>query len=260
MTFSQPQIYYILDNIDEAIKYDGNALLVNRPQLYYGGTNTFFKEFCNVQFDGISISFIGGLTGKNISVSIDRLDPSPEVVLDTAYSTWYQSELLLEGSHSINITLATNIESSLDFMSVEPGLTTNLTGKTLIMDDTYPAIQYGGDWEAVMYSLGVVAFQSNSHHTSTAGSNLTFTYVGSDMTVYGLYDTGSAGGSFELKSTVDSNPSSTQTFTGNLTSKLSWGNHITLFTTQELSLEPGQHTVTLELANKGKVAARYEER
>ncbi|KAJ7580076.1 hypothetical protein C8J56DRAFT_246886 [Mycena floridula] len=244
------QIYYILDDVDDQITYNGLWIRLTPPEIYYGGSSTFFNGTCNIQFEGIGISLVGQIFGQNISVSVDNGSPVIDATFSNAsYSTFYQSPQLSDGSHSVSISHDSITAPSLDFGVVQAGPSTNLVGKTLAVDDTYPGIQYDGTWSPFQYGpgTGFVAFQSNIHQTSTAGSSFTFTYTGTNMTVYGIYEESTPGSSFALTTTVDNaSPPSTQTFTGNLTSELIWLKHISLFTTGDL--EPGQHTVTVELS------------
>ncbi|KAJ7580078.1 hypothetical protein C8J56DRAFT_275139 [Mycena floridula] len=241
------QIYYVIDDIDDEIKYDGTQHLVLDPGIYYGGSSTFNGSF-NVQFEGVSMSCVGTITGGNITVSINNETPFPSSTLQDVYSSWFKSALLSDGSHSVSITPDPNTVTALDYIYVEPGPTTNLVGKTLIVDDTDPGIQYAGNWFYTEYgsATGFMAFQSNFHQTSIAGSSFNFTYIGSNMTVYGIYEESTPGSSYDLTTTLDNDPPVTRTYTGNLTNELSWGRHIALFTADDL--EPGQHTVTVELS------------
>ncbi|KAJ7580095.1 hypothetical protein C8J56DRAFT_275255 [Mycena floridula] len=246
MSFSS-QIYYIVDDIDNEIQYDESAHSLSIPSLYYGGSSTIFNATCNVQFEGIAISFVGEIAGENISFSIDNDSPFTAATLTNgSYSAFYQSPLLSDGSHSVSLAHDPNTFTMVDYMIIQPGPSTNLIGKTLIVDDTYPGVQYGSNWDSLKYGAGFVALQSSIHQTSTVGSSFNFTYTGSNMTVYGIYEEGPAGGSFDLLTTVDDKPSSTRSFAGKLSSELSWGNHIALFTTE--ALDPGQHTVAVELS------------
>ncbi|KAJ7580121.1 hypothetical protein C8J56DRAFT_275794 [Mycena floridula] len=243
------QIYYIIDDSSKAVKFAGIALVDQYP-LFYGGTSTGFYGSCEVQFEGTSISFVGVAVGRNLSVTIDDVGPAPATTIQSSLemSAWYQSPLLDEGSHTMNITTNNLTVTSIDYLVVLPGKTTSLVGKTLAVDDAYPAIQYGSNWETTPVTSNEEfeeTFLSTLHHTSTPGSKFTFTYSGSNMTIFGVFLRDQPG-SFDLTTTIDDGHSSTQTFTGDPNSEPHWQPHFPLFTTGDLHV--GQHTVTVELS------------
>ncbi|KAJ7582383.1 hypothetical protein C8J56DRAFT_792867, partial [Mycena floridula] len=183
-----------------------------------------------------------------LNVTIDGDGPNHASTIQPpalGLAKWYQSPTLEDGAHSITIEPLLNTFISVDYMLVAVGENTSLLGRTLAVDDLYDEIEYGGNWKAKLADDAEFGetFQSTSHQTSTPGSSLTFTYAGSNMTVYGTFQWVQSG-SFDLVAYVDDGPPLTQTFSGIPHS--GWQPHFPLFSTG--NLDPGQHTVTVELS------------
>ncbi|KAG6819362.1 hypothetical protein H0H93_012545 [Arthromyces matolae] len=102
-------------------------------------------------FNGTSISLFGDTpiakASQTFMVSIDGHsryntsynDPTPPTSLQ-----WYQSPVLADGTHKINITHIAG--ASLDYVVVAAGNNTPLLGQTLIVDDSDSSIIYQGSW------------------------------------------------------------------------------------------------------------------
>jgi hypothetical protein len=143
------------------------------------------------RFPGIGIAMWGNTasTMQDFRIQIDgnskyrtsTTDPTPQT-----YMQWYQSPVLSDGQHTLNISDIHGI--ALDFILITPGPTTLLGGKTLILDDSHVAITYRGTgWKnvaGVRYrefegrKSTVKPFQNGTHQTSTEGDSFSFPYSG----------------------------------------------------------------------------------
>ncbi|KAJ7586461.1 hypothetical protein C8J56DRAFT_754929, partial [Mycena floridula] len=146
-------------------------------------------------FTGISIAFIGiSELQKSLLISIDNapqftqtLGSLPASDPDSYYQShqWYQTPTLPQGVHTIELTLDSPLDLGLDYMVIVPGPDTSLTGKNVMVDDSFSSIEYIGSWERIAGADFVppltgfrMPFQNSTHRTSTVGDILKFSYTG----------------------------------------------------------------------------------
>lgn len=121
--------------------------------------------------------------------TIGPLNASTSDTSPPTYVQWFQSPTLDAGSHLIELDSLQ--ELTLDYMVITPGPDTPLSDKTLMIDDTYPGIEYTGSWKIVndrMFTGPSVSpssvlapgwpFQNGTHQTSEIGDTLQFSYTG----------------------------------------------------------------------------------
>ncbi|KAG6831078.1 hypothetical protein H0H87_006194 [Tephrocybe sp. NHM501043] len=215
----------------------------------------------SLTFDGTSISFFGNTPGSNASqdifLSIDGSkpyqtfydDPSPPTSLQ-----WYQSPVLPEGPHTINITHIAG--TSIDYAVITAGQNTPLTGTTLIIDDNDESIEYQGNWTR---NTGRYSSSDNPHsgypygnatsQSSTVGSKATFLFSGNNVTVYSLFDWSHLG-YVEVTYTLDSVSRTirhdvTRSTANFLNGVLQREN--TLLFASDTTLNTGNHNLTMEI-------------
>ncbi|KAF8869686.1 hypothetical protein CPB84DRAFT_1803614 [Gymnopilus junonius] len=75
----------------------------------------------------------------------------------------------------------------LDYITYTPMQSTTLAGQNLIMDNTDQSIHYSGTWNKMTTDFPVgVPYLGTMSGSSKQGSNATFTFTGSSVSVYGL--------------------------------------------------------------------------
>ncbi|KAJ7586736.1 hypothetical protein C8J56DRAFT_106704 [Mycena floridula] len=225
---STDQIFYVVDSSHKSVVYTGTWDLQTGHDFYGGDMETHSSNEASgasvtCTFDGISIAFIGiSELQKSLLVSIDNapqftqtLGSLPASDPDSYYQghQWYQTPTLPQGVHTIELTLDSPLDLGLDYMVVVPGPDTSLTGKNVMVDDSFSSIEYIGSWERIAGADFVppltgfrMPFQNSTHRTSTVGDILKFSYTGADLRIYGL-----SMGQFNMTVTYDNGPPEPQT-------------------------------------------------
>lgn len=97
---------------------------------------------------------------------------------------WYESPVLPEGSHQLDIA---NLHGqSIDFLLITPGPNTSLKGETVLVDDSNVDIAYdGAGWQeirggqrAIKDGRLAVPLDDGIHETAEVGDALQFTFFG----------------------------------------------------------------------------------
>ncbi|KAF8968104.1 hypothetical protein BDZ97DRAFT_1655524 [Flammula alnicola] len=202
----------VLDDTSGAFQFGPRAWANSSLVQWYGGTSVFpdfaagatsnsssavFGSFL-VTFQGTSIAFVGNTpaapSSQSIAVSIDGGaeyetsydDPTPQ-----SYLQWYQSPTLPEGTHTIAVNQVAG--TSLDYAIVTVGPNTPLTGKTILLDNEDPAIQYSGGWtrNTDRFDAGNLPdglpYHNSTHRSSTPGDIITFRFQGTSAQIYGIF-------------------------------------------------------------------------
>ncbi|KAJ7598057.1 hypothetical protein C8J56DRAFT_818623 [Mycena floridula] len=275
-------IYYVLDNTFAGLTYagGGNWSVFESPYFMNGsitwaafdvfgpstgGDPTAGPGTIELTFDGTAVSFYGITTiqasGKanspNFTVSIDgsaATKASTGDVHPPHYVQWYNSNatVLQEGQHVLKLE---NINGTgVDYVLVNPGQNTLLTGQRLMVDDTYAGINYTGGWQVDKDTLVTgngslysgTSFKSTSHQSSAVGSSFTFSFSGTELAVYGIYPWNKPG-NYEITVKVDNQDPFTVAYksSDNPTVPVPTQPNFKLFTTGDLAA--GDHTVTATL-------------
>jgi len=142
---------------------------------------------------GTSVSFFGVTPpvfsgSQNLTVSIDGYtpyntsysDPNPQ-----SYRQWYQSPLLKDGTH--NIELSHIAGTALDFAVVTVGKDTPLSGQTVIVDNDDPGLTFNGTWRRSqdLFNSGPqpdgFPYRNTTHQTTDVGSSFTYRFNGAPI-------------------------------------------------------------------------------
>ena len=100
------------------------------------------------------------------------------------YIQWYQSPTLSDGNHTITVS---HLTGSIDMALITVGPNTLLQGKTLIVDNDNPAIEYFGTWtrNTSPFVPGVLQdgfpIGNTTHHSTTPGDTITFRFTGESV-------------------------------------------------------------------------------
>ncbi|KAJ7577908.1 hypothetical protein C8J56DRAFT_740203, partial [Mycena floridula] len=179
------------------------------------------------------------------------------------YKQWYRSPLLSDTAegHTIRLTVTAGIESLYaDYMAISPGQHTPLLGRTLMIDDTYSGLTFGSGWIPLnnnAFDLGgnpAYTFQNTTLTTSTPGSKFSFSYTGTNMTLYGVFNWKQLG-SYDLVVMVDNQAPVTKNFNTRSIYDNSKGyiqqTNFVLFATPD-SMQAGNHTIVFTLSRCDK--------
>ena len=110
-------------------------------------------------------------------------DPAPP-----SYRQWYQSPVLEQGTH--NVTLANVLGASIDFAVITADISLDTIAEskqTVVVDDSDPAIAYGGVGWAVTNAtfpsnlaaaVSITPYGNSTHVTSTVGDSFEFNFTG----------------------------------------------------------------------------------
>ncbi|PPR05501.1 hypothetical protein CVT26_009005, partial [Gymnopilus dilepis] len=189
-------------------------------------------------------AFYGEIGAANFSTTvaeltnliIDNRAPSSASVDEQGTDTlFYQTPTLHSGSH--NVTFFTFSNVNFDFFVITAANDTDLSGQTLIVDDSDSSIVYSGDWSK---NSSVLAAATNSrtpyggsfHQTNAAGAAATFSFTGNSVSVHGVANTGPMSITFTVDGLpvpatqfADSNGSLNPTFTWYSSDSLSPADH-----------------------------------
>ncbi|KAJ7587359.1 hypothetical protein C8J56DRAFT_78414 [Mycena floridula] len=253
------QIFLVRD--DTAVSLgSGNWGVSQTGTFWYDGSTSFPDTSAlgsfSFEFEGIAVALWGntGPTSQDFQVSIDNGSLYNTSTTDTSpqnWMQWYQSPVLEEGIHTIAVSGLHG--TAIDLLLISPGPNTSLRGKTLLVDDSYSGIVYGGSsWREIRGSkfredppLPALPVQNGTHQTSTVGNSLTFSYTGTSMQLYGILQ--AAGGSLQLSYTIDSGNVLQETHTPDLTTPFK-NDVLNYMLVDTGPLEPGNHTVVVQLA------------
>ncbi|KAK0464539.1 uncharacterized protein EV420DRAFT_1516866 [Desarmillaria tabescens] len=215
-------ITYIVDDSDSAIEYLCTSTHERVINSFFHDTwtsiastncsNGWFQYKFNGEIrsscsDVLTQSCVAG-TRVHVSSPITRYGQDYTVNMDSAgalieYGNGvYTSSLLSDGEHSIIYAIGReNLYPTFDYLTVQAGLSTQMKGRTIIVDDYDPDIAFSGNWSNVAiyptefdYSTG--PYKDTAHWSNTAGDSFSFRFYGSSVAVYGIIsnstDTGSS--------------------------------------------------------------------
>ncbi|KAJ7582331.1 hypothetical protein C8J56DRAFT_1100772 [Mycena floridula] len=274
MALETSQIYYIIDDLSRDVTYGHGLFGGGTECCVFGTTETSFFSL-EITFSGTSVLFIGTFldpvslvaTMDSKAMSPLSLEPNPHY-----YGQWYHSPVLpdTDRSHTINITVDTRQSDgqiisnaiSADYIAVSPGMQTPLLGRTLLADDTHDGFIFGGGWKATGTAVFEIfsdptirflayPFQNTTHTTSTPGSIFSFSYTGTNLTLYGVFHWDQPG-VYDLVTTIDDHPPVTKTFNAATDARPATllglqQIHFPLFSTPS-DLEAGNHNITFNLS------------
>ncbi|KAG6901337.1 hypothetical protein C0995_013425 [Termitomyces sp. Mi166 len=195
--------YILLDNSN---RLTGSPDIWNGAGVLYDGTGAGLKSDI-----GVTFSFSGAvMENEGVAAAFygikerDSLDPIPTlgtILVDgKAYnapdrkqftSPYFSTPTLPDGQH--DVTFKGDFPLILDYAVVTASNTTSLSGERLIVDDGDASLTYSGNW--IRNNSGVWIDDSFSlpsggavHQTQDPMASLTFTFSGTSVSVYGIFD------------------------------------------------------------------------
>ncbi|KAJ7571942.1 hypothetical protein C8J56DRAFT_1083855, partial [Mycena floridula] len=227
------------------------------PFIYqFNHTSTLFSSL-QMNFEGTSALFVGahGQSGSLVT-TVDHNPPSSLSLHPFLYGQFYQSPMLDDTAkiHTINATSVHLVGSiELDYIAVSPGKETPLLGRTLMVDDMYSGLSFGSGWVTTetVFNLDsnflAFPFQNTTHTALTPGSMFSFSYTGSSLSLYGVFDWDQLG-SYELTSTINDELPVSKTFDARNDSNPEAYHQQLNFVLFFRELEAGNHTATFTLS------------
>ncbi|KAF8798944.1 hypothetical protein BYT27DRAFT_7150508 [Phlegmacium glaucopus] len=203
----------LVDDQDSQIQYLCPSLHQTVTGSYYNNTwSTVENDSCSngwfqYTFNGVGVQVSVSLANAGQSYQV-KLDDGP-FVPQTGHGS-FESPVLPDGKHTI--TYATDFSSetppSFDYLTVTPGPSTPLSGKTLAADDTDPSFIYSGKWKItppnpIPFDYSTSLYRNTTHWTSTIGDSLQFNFIGTSISVFGILANISSGGNISATYTID---------------------------------------------------------
>ncbi|KAF8875401.1 hypothetical protein CPB84DRAFT_1796491 [Gymnopilus junonius] len=195
----------ILDDNHGEFKYGGAGqwTLSTLVQWYQKTSNypafassTAFGTF-SLSFEGTSIAFVGNTPtnafSQTATVSIDGGAPYNITYSTTpppAYVQWYQSPTLSEGTHTVVVDHLDG--TAVDYALIQVGQNTPLGGKTLVIDNDDPTVQFAGNWQrnTDQFNAGSLPdgfpLHNSTHRSSNPGDTFAFGFAGTSVAIYGI--------------------------------------------------------------------------
>ncbi|KAF8914940.1 hypothetical protein CPB85DRAFT_469007 [Mucidula mucida] len=205
---SPTMVTYIVDDQDPDITYLCPTVAKNAPNSYFHdtwstiGNDTVCSDgWFNYTFRGQGVNIQSGLSGggtKSYSVSLDgdALQPQTD-------EGGYDSGILADDEHTVMYTTgAMSYSPNFDYLTVLAGNTTNMRGRSIIVDDKDGLIKYSGaGWISASITNSVEAFpygrgpyRDSVHWTKEAGESLSFEFLGSSVALYSVLPAQKDGG------------------------------------------------------------------
>ncbi|KIM22514.1 hypothetical protein M408DRAFT_332890 [Serendipita vermifera MAFF 305830] len=130
--------------------------------------------------------------------------------------------------------------------------------KVLIVDDANSGIAYNGSWTTQAFVwANSNEYASTVHRAGAAGDQLSYTFFGTGISVYGTIDTPSTKGLPSATFSIDGAPSTALNSTGSLVidNRGIVTSHVLLY--KSTSLAKGSHTITVKTGTPANATAQF---
>lgn len=247
-----PTATLFVDDQDSQIQYLCNSLHQHVAGSYYNNTwTTVESDKCKGGW--FDYTFYG--TGVHIAASVALPGASYSVKIDDGEFTSqsgdgaYDSPTLSDGKHTITYSLdaAGNLPPTFDYLTVTPGASTPLEGRTLAIDDEDNSIVYSGSWSSnppvpLSFDYATSLYRNTAHWSSSVGDSFQFKFQGSSFSVFGIARNISSGGNITVTYTLDG-ASNVQSLPQGTLDSLPM---VTLF---HADVQPGLHTLIMNITD-----------
>ncbi|KAG7088425.1 hypothetical protein E1B28_012419 [Marasmius oreades] len=191
-------VTYIVDDQDPAIEYLCPVQHQTVRDNYLHNTYTTIDSvdcgggWFKYTFNGTSVRVSNRLKPVDARYAV-QVDISP--MLQRSGNGVYESPELADGSeHSIVYAIGNqSFFPAFDYLTVTAGQSTQLRGRTIIVDDADPAMEYSGNWRnepitppAMNFDYTSSPYRDTTHWSNTVGDSVNFTFEGTSVTVYGI--------------------------------------------------------------------------
>ncbi|KAG5635772.1 hypothetical protein H0H81_010152 [Sphagnurus paluster] len=247
----------VLDSSDQSVSYVGPQWQASSDNSTFAGTYNICLLGTNTSdliptmlfsFEGTGVSFYGQ-PSDNLQLNY-TFDSSTTLVANLSYAHGIPGKTgvriwgfdnVTAGVHTVSL-IPTTGQPIFDYFVITPCASSNLTGRTIALDDTDPGIKYNGQWteqSGTVYSSGM-SYNGTIHGSTTPGDSFTVSFTGDSISVYGLL--GQQAGSHSSTYSIDGGPPTFYNYSFNATD----ANISTLnqkFFSADVS--PGQHNLTV---------------
>ncbi|KAF8182042.1 hypothetical protein BJ912DRAFT_601602 [Pholiota molesta] len=202
-TMNSQDLRVILDDNTGDIQYSGGDWIKSNIVQWYQATSTYPASAVfgslRLAFEGTSIAFIGNTPdGSHLQFATISIDGGTAYNssygsrnVPQSYIQWYQSPILPDGKHTIEID---NLDTTaVDIVIITVGPTTSLANRMVFVDNNDPAIEYTGDWteNGNRFKAGHLpdgyAVGNTTQRSTTVGDIMTFRFSGTSISIYGLF-------------------------------------------------------------------------
>ncbi|KAF7365195.1 hypothetical protein MVEN_00391100 [Mycena venus] len=211
---SSQNVTLIVDDQDTArIQYHCPVTKELVKSSYFDNTWTTIDSLsCGQQSGWFSHTFNGTQTriwasasqfNQNYSV---KIDDGPFLV--QSGDGYYESPILEDGLHTVTYSAgAKSLSPALDYLTVTAGPSTQLLGRTVIVDDTEIA-EYSGQWSVepptpFILSRSSALYKNTTHWTRTVGDTFTFHFNGNSVSVSGVVPNNAGAGNSSAAFIID---------------------------------------------------------
>ncbi|KAJ7784535.1 hypothetical protein B0H16DRAFT_301472 [Mycena metata] len=179
-----PRIFYHCPVTKETVK---------GPSYFRNTWTTIQSLSCGLQSGWFSHVFNG--TQARIWVSASQTNSNYSVKIDDGPFIpqsgfgYFESPVLDDGQHTIVYgASATDVFPAFDYLTVTASSTTQLLGRTVIVDDA-DITQYSGQWSTQLLtplalSRPSAIYKNTTHWSRTVGDSFTFQFTGNSVAVY----------------------------------------------------------------------------
>ncbi|KAJ7675799.1 hypothetical protein DFH06DRAFT_1435296 [Mycena polygramma] len=186
----------IVDDQDPQIQYNCPVIKEHVKGSYLRNTWTSIDSLSCGQQSGWFTHVFNG-TQTRIWASASQLNQNYSVKIDggpfigQSGDGYYESPILEDGQHTVTYAAgAQSLFPAFDYLTVTAGLTTQLLGRTVIVDDA-EITGYSGQWSTQSPSpltLGrpSAIYKNTTHWTQTVGDTFTFQFNGNSISVHGV--------------------------------------------------------------------------
>ncbi|KIK66661.1 hypothetical protein GYMLUDRAFT_55376 [Collybiopsis luxurians FD-317 M1] len=259
------------------IVLDGSTIS-DAPGGFFGQSDSSFFNFTTLEpngtlslsFQGTSIAFIGGVreqgnrTQSTFGLSIHQsssfiieYDPEyPQSITPQTIFQWYTSPSLPDSPEAYSLELSSLQLVGIDYVLIEAGGNTPLTGQTILVDDINPEIIWNGHWTNQSDFTTTDGFVqrpngNGTHSSSTVGDSFEFQFAGTSIIVAGVISL-SNGDSFTASFALDNSNPTVISF--QISSVLD-PHEFNFIYFNDSSLSAGNHTLTVNLTQVAGNAA-----
>jgi hypothetical protein len=244
-------ITVLVDDQDSRINYLCPSLKQDVAGSYSNNTWTTIQsaDCSNGWFEYV---FYG--TGVHIAASVAHPTQDVSVKLDDGHfipqpgNGHYDSPVLADGRHTVTYAIGNvSLVPVFDYLTVDAGPSTPLSGSTLIVDDSDTTIKYSGSWTTspphpLSFDYSTSLYKNTTHWSSTVGDTIEFKFTGTSVSVYGLFSNISAGGNISATYSIDGNSTTQFVPQGSLDS-------VPMAQLFHADLQAGNHTLSVNVTS-----------
>ncbi|KAJ7672733.1 hypothetical protein B0H17DRAFT_947594 [Mycena rosella] len=204
----------IVDDSDPEIQYHCPVTHETVKGSYYENTWTTIKSLsCGQQsgwfshvFNGTQTRIWASASEANQNYSV-KIDDGPFII--QSGDGYFKSPVLQDGEHTVVYAAgAMSLFPTFDYLTVAAGPSTQLFGRTVIVDDSENALEYSGGWSTqsetpLLLDRPSAVYQNTTHWSGSVGDTFSVQFNGSSVSVYGVIPNNTDSGNSSAAYIVD---------------------------------------------------------